>query len=1183
MRRGGFYGGSKQQRDPLEHDGKYGPGRDPLEVEETKNKIVPNGSAEYGRQLTIVDAILKEPGLKEEERKALLVWKTNLRAAQIKPTIHEEWLTDFWKWLLGRGKESDHKMTWWYRQSLADDPEVCAYIEAFAVKMTEFRIKLEVLRRRRPTGINESYLYFKYIVRGAPTTKTNFLEDWQHFIDEFDSARDQGQLAFWPHAAADANNRPDNLPGNAHETAPYDDLRGGKLTYHDDPDKTPTLSTNANSDDPPVPHTTDSPGNDFAPPPEPQPPLNPPNQPNKPAYKPDDDLHSPDTANDMDTGDDNDKDSNESNAEVVERLQVLIDLITIQQDENRRYREDKARRKEEKKKQPAKERDSIPVPENVPIPPEAKPDAATIAELSNRRKAMDEELKSRMDKLQEDLRSATSQLDEMRGREGAASAAATRLETQLRQTQQEIANLTAQRDQIQELKRRAEKEREELKAQFEKIIDETVEKRTAVISAQARREAEKHINDAVEVIRKQHIADARQLEAEVTKLRKQLEDAWKATSDTGLKAQAEALEQQARQASFLEKLVAELRQANLDRETAWNVMAEKLRQEYAAREEQLRVAAERKLAEIYAERRPPPEIRPQPPSMPPPMPAPLPSEDKKGPPPPPEGKKDEPSPPKEKEEEEAVPMTVGDDNEPILPEPKRDTGVPVTTEEERVEPPIRDADIKYNPIASDEPRVPLKREPPAIVVESDFRLRRALRKLEELREKRKNLGFIKVDEEMRQKVEIGKEPIIEPFDIGQENAQLQADMAEATAEAKTAEDLFDRNAEITSEDVAFVDNITQNLDAEVERLNKIAWMDWSHVGLGPEVTEHDPEVEKLRREGEQEMARLEKEKQEADEQGRIFTEKLRVERAARRLRKQRAKKMGEFLEAEADEYAKQEAEQREFENYQARRRDIEKLQEARQQAYFARLRRIREAVQVRTAAGLLDDPLLVSKEAVVARARALVTRLREMQTMDRSGPKFRRAALALRQVGFFKGMGNGTNSGQYFRTDAVTRGAAMGSFPAGAGKAKPALRVPAAEFVPRTTATAAQARAWEPVEEPATVAAPMADDEESEGTEEAVGVDEGEQGDYTEAEGVEMQLEIPRIVTEANDKQNYVPADQMLHRIKVIAKKYEITERDLGLSGVKTFKNVRAHRVAQLLENAVKNLRASIEMNEDLD
>ena len=262
MRRGGFYGSSKNRRDPLEHDGKYGPGRDPLEVEETRKKLVPNGSAEYGRQLAIVDAILQEPGLKQEEYKAMLVWKTNLRAAQIKPTIHEEWLQDFWKWLLGRGKDTDHAKTWWHRQSLADDPEVCAYIEAFVVKMTEFKIKLEVLRRRRPKGINESYLYFKYIVRGAPTDKTNFLEDWQHFIDEFDAARDQGQLAFWPHAADDASNRPDNLPGNAHETAPYDDLRGGKLTYSNNPNQKPVLSTNANSDDPVVPPTTDSPGGD---------------------------------------------------------------------------------------------------------------------------------------------------------------------------------------------------------------------------------------------------------------------------------------------------------------------------------------------------------------------------------------------------------------------------------------------------------------------------------------------------------------------------------------------------------------------------------------------------------------------------------------------------------------------------------------------------------------------------------------------------------------------------------------------------------------------------------------------------------------------------------------------------------------------------------------------------------
>jgi len=192
---------------------KFVVGSDPLEKETKIEDIEPLSGEQTKRMLQVAEIMSQTKGLTPEEINALKVWKMNLAAEGIEGFVKAEFLKDFWAWLLGRGKEADHKKTSWYRQSLADDPEVRAYVDMFPKKKMEYDLKLEFLKFRRPIGIAQVYLYFKYIVRGK-STSSDFLDDWAVFLQEFDEARNTGQYY------VDQEEFP-----HPHETAPYGDLR----------------------------------------------------------------------------------------------------------------------------------------------------------------------------------------------------------------------------------------------------------------------------------------------------------------------------------------------------------------------------------------------------------------------------------------------------------------------------------------------------------------------------------------------------------------------------------------------------------------------------------------------------------------------------------------------------------------------------------------------------------------------------------------------------------------------------------------------------------------------------------------------------------------------------------------------------------------------------------------------
>lgn len=197
---------------PVGETTKYKAPSDPLQVETTLKDMEPTQSQEHGAMMEVVDLLIKDPNITGEEKKTLRVWKANLLASTIGSHVKKAFVRDFWAWLVGQGSEADVKRTFWGRRPLTDDPEVEKYIALFPTKMQEFRVKLYLLGNRRPIGINECFLFYKYIVRGDTdlvNLNPEFLKDWETFGRAHDDGRKVGNLM----------KRPE---GGPHEMAPYD-------------------------------------------------------------------------------------------------------------------------------------------------------------------------------------------------------------------------------------------------------------------------------------------------------------------------------------------------------------------------------------------------------------------------------------------------------------------------------------------------------------------------------------------------------------------------------------------------------------------------------------------------------------------------------------------------------------------------------------------------------------------------------------------------------------------------------------------------------------------------------------------------------------------------------------------------------------------------------------------------
>lgn len=195
--------------------------KDPFEQERSIQELTPTPEQTKDDILAVLEEIENSGNVSADEQKALTVWRANYLADGIEDDVKKQFISDFWSWLLGRGRPQDVARTPWGRQSLADDKEVAAYCDFFIDKQVAYRKKLQFLAMRRPVGIYECLLYYKYIVRdGLDKDRpfdVKFLKDWTQFGKDFDDARAAGQ----------EHRRP---LGNAHDMAPYEDFRGERRT-----------------------------------------------------------------------------------------------------------------------------------------------------------------------------------------------------------------------------------------------------------------------------------------------------------------------------------------------------------------------------------------------------------------------------------------------------------------------------------------------------------------------------------------------------------------------------------------------------------------------------------------------------------------------------------------------------------------------------------------------------------------------------------------------------------------------------------------------------------------------------------------------------------------------------------------------------------------------------------------
>lgn len=211
---------------------KYKVGDDPLQSETLLREMVPTSSQQHNKMMDVVNKLLEDTRLTKHERNALVIWKTNLVASTVEPHVKKMFIRDFWAWLVGQGTPEDVRKTFWGPRSLADDEEVEAYVSMFPAKMQEYRMKLYLLANRRPIGINECYLYFKYIVRGEENLQNgfsgDFLSDWKTLIDNYDIARSDRQAMKDPE-------------GGPHEMAPYGQKRAEAGARRHQGNQTPSL------------------------------------------------------------------------------------------------------------------------------------------------------------------------------------------------------------------------------------------------------------------------------------------------------------------------------------------------------------------------------------------------------------------------------------------------------------------------------------------------------------------------------------------------------------------------------------------------------------------------------------------------------------------------------------------------------------------------------------------------------------------------------------------------------------------------------------------------------------------------------------------------------------------------------------------------------------------------------
>lgn len=120
-------------------------------------------------------------GLRDEDKKAQIAgintWQAMNEADDMEGAADEGYKRDFLAWLMGKGKEEDHRRTPWYRDDwmLRHLDDVRNWVETFVDVIYETELAMIKLALNGPTNLQEAEIYYKYLVN----------LDWMRRDDKF--------------------------------------------------------------------------------------------------------------------------------------------------------------------------------------------------------------------------------------------------------------------------------------------------------------------------------------------------------------------------------------------------------------------------------------------------------------------------------------------------------------------------------------------------------------------------------------------------------------------------------------------------------------------------------------------------------------------------------------------------------------------------------------------------------------------------------------------------------------------------------------------------------------------------------------------------------------------------------------------------------------------------------------
>lgn len=146
-------------------------------------------------KLAEVNQLLKAPDLADDHElllgaraTALQHWKCQVEKDGYQGSVDQEFKKDFVAWLRGFGKAEDIKRTPWGVEAVPDE-EVEAYVTSIFNTKFDFIELIQSLILKAEyggglQGVNEHYLYFKYIVRGGweDADEADYLPDYVEYF-----------------------------------------------------------------------------------------------------------------------------------------------------------------------------------------------------------------------------------------------------------------------------------------------------------------------------------------------------------------------------------------------------------------------------------------------------------------------------------------------------------------------------------------------------------------------------------------------------------------------------------------------------------------------------------------------------------------------------------------------------------------------------------------------------------------------------------------------------------------------------------------------------------------------------------------------------------------------------------------------------------------------------------------